>query len=173
MRKVLEGTVLLCLMAGLVQGPAATPSAQADETSHHACLAEEREALERGQGFGMALVADRNGYPGPRHLLDLKQRLHLSADQEQEMQELFGRMQTRAVAVGKELLGKETELDRLFAGGEPEEANVRRLLSESAALRAELRWVHLSAHLEARRLLTPEQRAHYHALRYQSAQHAH
>ncbi len=49
----------------------ATPLGAA-EAGHHACLDEERAALERGEGFGMALVADRNAYPGPRHVLELE-----------------------------------------------------------------------------------------------------
>ena len=173
MKRIFEGAVLLFLLAGLLQGSAASPPTQAGQASHHACLEEERQAIERGQGFGMALVADRNGYPGPRHILDMKDELELSAEQVRNVERLFEKMHTRALALGKELLAKEGELDRLFADGVSDEAPVRRLLAEIAALRAELRWVHISAHLEARGVLTSEQRHAYHAARYGPAGHAH
>ena len=138
------------------------------EAAHHAALEQEREALEQGQGFGMALVADRHGYPGPKHILELQHELHLTPAQEQQVRALFERMHARAVAEGKNVLGKEAELERSFASGTPDAATVRRLLAENAAARAELRWIHLSVHLEARELLTPAQRARYQELRYDS-----
>ncbi|HEV8385427.1 MAG TPA: hypothetical protein VGQ11_11205, partial [Candidatus Acidoferrales bacterium] len=52
----------------------AAPQVVAD---HHAFLQAEREAIERGEGFGMALAADKNGYPGPKHVLDMKKELKL------------------------------------------------------------------------------------------------
>ncbi|MGH9805066.1 MAG: hypothetical protein ACRD4D_07825, partial [Candidatus Acidiferrales bacterium] len=65
------------------------------------------------------------------------------------------------------------ELDQLLGDGGSHEAAIRRSLADIAALRAEMRWVHISAHLEARELLSPEQRHAYHAARYGSAGHAH
>jgi Spy/CpxP family protein refolding chaperone len=133
--------------------------------SHHACLDQERAALERGEGFGMALVADRNGYPGPRHLLDLKTELQLAPGQQAAVEELFARMQQQALARGKEVLVAEAQLDEMFARGRPE-AELREQSFRVASLRAELRWAHLSAHLAARKLLTPEQLAAYQRLRH-------
>jgi len=174
MKPMLVGAALSLLLAVPLTGPLAAPPAQAGGlAAHHACLEEERQAIERGQGFGMALVADRNGFPGPRHILDMKDELELSADQVRDVQQLFDKMHSRAVELGNELLAKEAELDRLFAQSVSGEASVRHLLTESALLRAELRWVHIFAHLEARDLLTPEQRHAYHAARYGSAGHVH
>lgn len=173
MKPMLVGVVSSLLLAVPVHSPLAAPPAQAAQAAHHACLEEERQAIERGQGFGMALVADRNGFPGPRHILDMKDELKLSADQVRDVQQLFDKMHNRAVELGNELLAKEAELDRLFAQGVSGEASVRHLLTESALLRAELRWVHIFAHLEARDLLTPEQRRAYHAARYASGEHKH
>src|SRR3989304_1051810 len=70
-------------------------------------------------------------------------------------------MRADALAAGRKLLDKESEIEQLFASGAADAARGRRLLEESADLRAELRWVHLSAHLAARDLLTSEQRALY------------
>lgn len=173
MKRTFAGAVLVFVLAGLSPGPAAAPPAPSGGATHHACLEEERQAIERGQGFGMALVADRNGFPGPRHVLDMKDDLQLSAEQVREVERLFEKMHARAVSLGNELLMKEAELDRLFGDEVPEEAAVRRHLAEMGALRAELRWVHLSAHLEARGLLSPAQRHAYHAARYGATGHTH
>ena len=155
------GAGLLSLLAVASQAPAERPPSHPREALHYICLQMEQEALENGQGLGMALVADRNGFPGPRHILDMKEQLQLNSDQERKAQDLFDRMHTRAVVLGKEVLAKEAALERLFSADEPDEAGVRRLLAESAALR----WVHLSAHLEARGMVTPEQLHLYHTAR--------
>lgn len=143
------------------------------QAMHHACLDQEHQAIQRGEGFGMALPADRHGFPGPRHILDMGDSLGLTPAQKEETERLFDRMQTQALAVGQRLLAKEAEIEAAFASGAVDEAALRRLVEESAALRAELRWLHLSTHLKARALLTPEQRARYHALRYGSDHHVH
>lgn len=171
MKTVWLGLAAMCL-AAVASVPAQSPPHRSPaETLHHTCVAAERRAVERGEGFGMALVADRNGFPGPRHILDLRQELQLTPAQEQQVQLLYDRMHADALAVGQELLAKETELERLFASGAQDTAAAQRLVQESAALRGKLRWVHLSAHLQARALLTAEQRARYQALRHGS--HAH
>lgn len=158
----------ICLALSATPATGQYPSVPA---SHHACLNEERQAIESGEGFGMALVADRNGYPGPKHILELKRELALTPEQEKQVQALFAAMRAEALAAGKKLLDSEADLERLFASGAAEAAEVRRRLDEMAAWRAELRWVHLSAHLRAHELLTPEQRARYHALRHGEPQH--
>lgn len=141
-------------------------SAQHNAPAHHACLDQERQAIERGEGFGMAAVADRNSFPGPRHILELRKELELTPAQEHQVQRLLEHLQAEAGAVGQELLAKEAELERLFAPGAVDSAAARRLVEESAALRGKLRWVHLSAHLEAQGILTAEQRARYQAIRH-------
>lgn len=173
MRTRAHGLFALAILALLLpvaarQEPQHTSSAQA---AHHAVLDQEREALEQGQGFGMALVADRNGYPGPKHILELQQELELTPAQVQQVRSLFESMHTRAVTAGHDVLAKEAKLEKIFASGTPDEPSVRRLLADVAAVRAELRWIHLSAHLEARAVLTPAQRARYLALRYGSHSH--
>ena len=168
---IVFGGILLALAVGV--GAAQHAPSSAVPASHHACLDEERQAIEKGEGFGMALAADRNGYPGPKHILELKTELALTPEQEKEVQALFYEMHAEALAVGKKLLDKEAALERLFASGAAEAAEVRQRLDEIAALRAALRWVHLSAHLRARELLTPEQRARYHTLRHAAPAHHH
>ena len=170
-KRVFEASLIVTGLALAALAPVSR--SQAVPTAHHACLDEERQAIENGEGFGMALAADRNGYPGPKHILELREQLGLTPAQQAQAQQLFDRMRADALAAGRKLLDKESELERHFASAAAGTARVRRLLEESAGLRAELRWVHLSAHLAARDLLTSEQRARYHALRHSSAEHAH
>lgn len=148
--------------AGAPQG--APAAAQAE---HHECLEHERAALERGEGFGMALAADRNGYPGPRHLLELGAELKLTPEQLAAAEKLYARMHQQAIARGREALVAEQKLETLFAENRAE-AELREQAYRVATLRAELRWVHLSAHLAARKLLTPAQLAAYHKRRQAS-----
>ncbi len=163
----LAGIAVLLVFSAAAQhkhSPPGAPAAAA-EASHHACLEQERAALERGEGFGMALAADRNGYPGPRHVLELKAELKLTPQQESAMEKLFAQMHQQAVARGREVLIAEARLEEMFGGKRPA-AELREQAYRVATLRAELRWVHLSAHLAARKLLTPEQLAAYQQIRH-------
>ena len=63
------------------------------------------------------------------------------------------------------MLRAESKLEELFGGNRPE-AELREQIYRVASLRAELRWVHISAHLGARRILSPEQLAAYTNLRH-------
>jgi Spy/CpxP family protein refolding chaperone len=146
------------------------PAAEAQQASsamqhHHSCLEEERASIERGEGFGMGMTADRAGYPGPRHVLDMAADLHLTAEQRAAMQKIFAEMHEKAVARGKELLEAEARLDEMFRDARPE-ADLREQAFRVDSIHAELRWIHLSAHLAAQKILTAEQIAQYTRLRH-------
>jgi hypothetical protein len=149
------------------QGPADAHAAHALQASsgHHACLEEERGSIERGEGFGMAMVADHAGYPGPRHVLDHALDLHLTADQQAAMEKLFAGMKEQALARGKEMFQAEERLEQMFRDARPE-ADLREQAFRVDSIHAELRWIHLSAHLAAQRILTADQIAQYTRLRH-------
>jgi Spy/CpxP family protein refolding chaperone len=114
-------------------------------------------ALLNGEGMGMAKAAELNGYPGPRHVLDLAVELKLTPDQRQQIQAIFDRMSAAAKPLGAELVARERVFDQLF---QKSEISSDRLISETAeigALQSRLRSVHLSAHLETHALLNAEQ----------------
>jgi Spy/CpxP family protein refolding chaperone len=126
---------------------------------------EDIAALLKGEGMGYAKAAELNGYPGPKHVLDLADRLKLTPDQRQQVQAIFDRMSASAKPLGAELVERERVLDQLFEKGE---ITPDRLAAETAAigeLQGRLRSVHLAAHLETRALLNPEQIALYEHLR--------
>ncbi len=135
------------------------------EAAHHAFLEQERAAIEKGEGFGMAMPADMNGFPGPRHVLDMKAELKLTAGQETAMQKLYERMHQKALERGREVLAAEQRLGQMFAE-KRSEAELREETYRAASLRAELRWVHLRTHLAARNLLTAAQVDTYMRLRH-------
>jgi hypothetical protein len=115
------------------------------------------DGLLAAEGMGYARAAELNGYPGPRHVLDLGDELGLSAEQRRRVEEVRSRMREAAVDLGERLVAAERALDRAFASGEATAEEVVRLTGESAAIEGRLRAVHLEAHLETRALLTEEQ----------------
>lgn len=162
MRTCLAFCLLLhCGSLTLAQSPYA-----GEEQRRIKSLSPERiEGLVAGRGLGYAKVAELNGYPGPRHVLDLAEQLSLSELQRTRTHELFESMQERASALGRELIAVESELDRAFAEREISSERLGELLADSARVEGELRRVHLRAHLEQVELLDDEQVAEYMRLR--------
>jgi Spy/CpxP family protein refolding chaperone len=150
--------------------PGGATTAQSAQAGHHAFLEMERQAIERGEGFGMALAADRSGYPGPKHVLELKDQLKLTPEQVAAMEKLVAEMRQKAVERGREVLNAEQRLEQMFADGRSED-ELREETYRVASLRAELRWVHLRTHLATRKLLTPQQVQAYTHIRYGAAMH--
>jgi Spy/CpxP family protein refolding chaperone len=121
--------------------------------------------LQAGRGMSLALAAELNGYPGPRHVLDLAETLQLSADQRARTEALFAAMQSEARAIGADIIRGETALDRLFATKTASPDALRDLVTDLGQRQGALRLAHLTYHLAMLELLTPEQTAHYQLLR--------
>lgn len=130
-----------------------------------ALSSEEIRGLETGEGLGMALAAELNGLPGPKHALELADALELTGSQRAAVEQVEARMHDAAVALGHRVIAAERELDRALAEGTPTEAEIRRRTLEIGRLRGELRGVHLAAHLETAAVLDGAQRARYGHLR--------
>lgn len=126
------------------------------------------EALQAGSGVafqGMAKLAELNGYPGPKHVLELQDDLSLSSEQQSAMEELFGVMQSAAVPIGERIIEEERKLDESFKQGLITSEQLSAGITESARLYADLRNVHLQAHLATVGILTEEQVDLYNELR--------
>jgi Spy/CpxP family protein refolding chaperone len=119
-----------------------------------------------GRGFGLAFAADQNGYPGPLHVLELKDRLRLTADQEAKAQALLHAMFVESKPKSARLLEAEAKLRRLFADRAADDAAVRAAVAEVERARSDVRLVHLLTHLKTRELLTEDQRRIYHEARW-------
>ena len=121
--------------------------------------------LRSGHGWGLSLVAELNGVPGPRHLLDMHDELGLTSQQVARIQTIYDEMKMQAVPLGNELIEGERTLEEAFADGSLDAKELRRRLHRIARIRADLRYVHLSAHLKTPSLLSEEQIRSYNRLR--------
>jgi hypothetical protein len=127
--------------------------------------AEDIDDLINGRGWGLAKPAELNGVPGPAHLLELQQEIALTPEQVSTIEALWTRMNQKARELGKRYVALEKELNRRFVSGHISAEMLKALLLEIGAVRAELRFAHLSAHLEARPILKSDQVALYNRLR--------
>jgi hypothetical protein len=98
-------------------------------------------------------------------VLELAGELALSTAQRTSTQALFDTMQARAKSLGRALVEAERTLDRHFAERTIDPDRLARATTHIASLRAQLRQVHLAAHLEQRQLLSTQQIAKYAELR--------
>jgi len=130
-----------------------------------ACSAEFDKVVGEGRGFGLAFAADQNGYPGPMHVLELKDRLKLTADQEAKAEALMHAMFSESKPKSARLLEAEAKLRGLFADRTADDAAVRAAVAEVERARSQVRLV-LLAHLKTRDLLTEDQRRIYHEARW-------
>lgn len=121
--------------------------------------------IRAGSGWGLALPAELNGRPGPAHLLELQQELDLTPDQLARIAELHARMKQEAQKAGELFIEKEAALSQGFTRPDLTAQELRNLIDEAAAARANLRLVHLEKHLETPPLLTAAQIEKYKVLR--------
>ena len=127
--------------------------------------AQEVDDLRHGHGMGYARMAELNNHPGPRHLLDLSEKVDLTEAQTAQVTEIFTAMQAEATQLGEEIVAREAELSALFAAGDVDETEVQAQVMALADLYGQLRFVHLRAHLQVMPLLSPEQIVVYNQLR--------
>ena len=142
-----------------------SPYAGLDAREIKALSPEEIADLAAGRGMGLALAAELNGYPGPRHVLDLAQELQLTAKQRQETTALFEAMRAETSALGLQLIEAERALDRLFAAKRAPPETVAAATERAGAIEAQLRAAHLRYHLAMIDVLTPGQVMAYNHLR--------
>ncbi len=161
---------LACLVMAMPLGAVAqhqgqSPYAGMEDREIKSLSAEDIADLRAGRGWGLALAAELNGVPGPAHLLELREEIGLSPEQVSAIEAIFAAMQAEAQAAGERLIAAEAAIEAGFrAGGLTPEA-LRDLIDTAAEARAELRFIHLSRHLETPPLLTADQIARYADLR--------
>jgi Spy/CpxP family protein refolding chaperone len=143
----------LCLLVLIVTGPLRSQ------------VPPDRDALLNGDDNGMAACAESNGYPGPKHVLDLAERLALTARQKHDLREIYDDMNTRARALGKMIVKIEEELNYAFNSGMLSQESAADDAESVGKMRGTLRGVHLSAHIRTKELLTKKQLEQYAAFR--------
>lgn len=142
-----------------------TPYAGEQERTIKALSEQEVADYLAGKGMGLAKAAELNGYPGPAHVLELAKDLELTDAQRTRTEALFKQMESRAIAAGRVLVAEERALDALFASRTANQANLGPALERIGRAQAQVRQVHLEAHLEQATILTPQQTAKYVQLR--------
>lgn len=151
---------------------AADPVEQARAARHAAEAAKEGigiPALSEGQmnayldgrAMWMASVAELNRYPGPRQVLELAEKLELTAKQQQAIVELHEETHPELVRLGKQLIAQEQRLNRIFVWGQASAENTQNIVADIGVLQARLRFTHLLAHIRTRDLLTAGQVKRY------------
>ena len=100
-----------------------------------ALSAEETADLLAGRGMGVARAAELNHFPGPAHVLELREQLGLSAGQIRGVQDSFDRMSAAARPLGVQIVAAERRLDEAFASGaiDPARSATRRSTSSDAS----------------------------------------
>jgi hypothetical protein len=115
--------------------------------------------------MSLALTAELNGYPGPRHVLELGDQLGLSDQQCADVQRLLDAMTAEAIPLGEKLVAQEAELDALFARRAVTAISLGAATAAIGTIQAELRNTHLKYHLLTSGLLTAAQMQRYSELR--------
>jgi len=118
-----------------------------------------------GAGMGFALAAELNGYPGPRHVLDLADSLGIDGERRAAIQTIFDGMNAEARALGAAIVAAEAGLDSAFAEARITDEALGNQVAQIAVLQGQLRTVHLAAHLAVAGLLTADERHAYRRLR--------
>jgi Spy/CpxP family protein refolding chaperone len=155
----------VAVIAGAASAVEPSPYAGWQARSIKALSPEAIEDYLEGRGMSMALPAELNGYPGPRHVLELAAELELTPEQLAQTERLFEDMRLKAIDLGEQIIAGEASLDELFASGAAREASLRVATDALARLNGRLRAHHLSYHLAIRDLLEPRQIQNYRRLR--------
>ncbi len=133
------------------------PYATADGDTTYGLSEQQAQRLLTGRGMGLARPAEMNGYPGPMHVLDLADELALTPEQQQQAHSIRERVMTEAPMLGRQIVEKELALDQLFRSGSADATRIDELTHKIGRLRAELRAIHLQAHLVMQRALAVDQ----------------
>ena len=162
-------TPLILTFLLLAAGPAAAqaPGGYAGEQTRDikSLAPQDQSDLLAGRGMGLARAGELNHYPGPAHVLELREKLNLSPGQVTATTASFSRMQEAARPLGAELVERERSLDAAFRDGTATPARLQEDTAAIGVLQGQLRAVHLTAHIEMRSVLTPAQVATYDTLR--------
>ncbi len=171
---VIAAAAVCMTFIGTAVADTQTPYAGLQTRSIKALSEKQIADLRAGKGMSLALAAELNGYPGPAHVLELSDRLGLTAAQRARVMAEHKKMQAEASALGERIIAQEAELDRLFADRTVTPASLQAVTDRIAILNGQLRRAHLAYHLTTRDLLDPAQNARYAELRgYGGAPHHH
>jgi Spy/CpxP family protein refolding chaperone len=164
---------VLLLFASVAAAQHTSPYVGEEQRPIKSLSEQEVADLREGNGMGFAKPAELNGYPGPKHVLELAEKLALTAEQRQKIEAEFTSMKAESRELGSQVIAAELELEKLFAAAQASELEVSLASMKAAELRGKLRAAHLKAHITTTRLLTAEQAQQYKRLRGYADGHQH
>jgi hypothetical protein len=165
MSKALIAALGAALLTSATAHAQSQPYAAFGDRPIKALSADDVAGLRAGRGMAMALPAELNRYPGPLHVLEHAAALDLTPEQKDQLTRQVETMRTAAIALGEQIIARESELDAHFRSGAADAGTIDRITSEIAALYGQLRAVHLRTHLATRASLTEIQLVKYQTLR--------
>ncbi|MDA9543102.1 periplasmic heavy metal sensor [Bradyrhizobium yuanmingense] len=165
MNRVLLLAASLLLTNSAAGAQSSQPYAGLEKRPIKALSQQQIDDLRAGRGMGLALAAELNGYPGPSHVLELSDRLGLTADQRAEVQRLFDAMKQEAVPLGNKLVEQERALEHLFSSRAITSEALKTSIGAIAETQGQLRESHLKYHLSTAALLDQSQMQRYAELR--------
>ena len=157
--------IMLLLPVCLFAQPATSPYAGEEQREIKALAPQEIAGYRAGAGMGFAKAAELNHYPGPKHVMELAEKLALTPEQNAAVKESYNRMRQSAVQLGEQIIELEKALNDAFAAGDALPDRIKSLVTSIAELKGQLRFVHLRAHLEMREVLNQKQIQQYDQLR--------
>ena len=169
MRFSVNLTILLSIMLISV-GAIASPTYKSNYVGQEKRLIkslsdDDIQQLKHGKGWGLAKAAELNGMPGPSHILQMKNKISLTKEQEKEVRSLFEDMQLKAIPLGNKLIDLERHLNDSFSNKTITKKRLIQQLNAISDVRKKLRYVHLVTHLMTPDILTPQQIDQYNHLR--------
>lgn len=165
MSRLALATLALSVLATPALAQHAQPYAGLQARLVKALSSEQIADLQAGRGMGLALAAELNGYPGPSHVIELADELHLTPAQRERAQALFASMKAETVPLGEAVIAAESDLDRQFAGRTITPASLSAATDMIGVTQGRLRAAHLKYHLAMLEVLTPAQVKRYGELR--------
>ena len=165
---------IMVLSIFMVERANAQPCPGRDDRAIAALSQERMASLFAGQGLGYAKAAELNGWPGPLHALELADQLSLDRVARAKVEAIRREMLGEARRLGSLLVESERSLNAQFTSGTANEESIKTATAVISKVEAQLRAVHLIAHLRVTPILTHRQRRLYASLRgYDGDRHGH
>ena len=121
--------------------------------------------LTLGNGMGLAKAAELNGYPGPKHVLEMQEELLLEKEQLTSIKLIFEEMKSQARSQGKIFISLEKSLNEHFSKATITNDTLESTLKNISEAKNNLRYIHLSAHIKTTEILSKNQIKKYNQLR--------
>jgi len=121
--------------------------------------------LTLGNGMGLAKAAELNGYPGPKHVLEMQEELLLEKEQLTSIKLIFEEMKSQARSQGKIFISLEKSLNDHFSNATITNDTLESTVKNISEAKNNLRYIHLSAHIKTTEILSKNQIKKYNQLR--------